>query len=356
MSEGNQTNEPITVDRDGISVTKSLVVDEFPVPTIELVLHSSRETAATVLVREYVPDGYSLESIGFHADYESEHWTAYQDNRIEFERTVEPEETVRTIYGLRITDDTEVQEFLGDPEIVSVQEFMDSPATGKVGELFDPDRNDALRSLISSPDEQSGEPDPEAPETAESIEPTDTTTAESSPPVTEGLVAEALAEELASEEVSAEIREILSTELGLDLSNSTEAQLRHLQTRTEDLFAYTEPVVAFLDDDGPDRLKELEVTVLELDESVEQLTSRVDQLADDLDSVDVDLAGEFGTLEGEVESLSTQLESISGTADQLDDLEEELAALATQLESASDSIDELTAWRDQLGEMFQGSD
>lgn len=360
MNGQSRPDEPVTVGRDGISVAKSLVTDEFPVPTVELVLTSTRADEATVRLREYVPDGFSLESIGFHADYGSEYWTAYQDNRIEFERTLAPGEEVRTIYGLRVADDEQIAAFLGEPELVSVNPVDEEPATdagSAVDEIVDRDRNDALRSMLGDdepaeteavdPDSEP-EPDPEldpepepdateapAPE-PEPATPTDAdepamTEPAASPSAMPGSVAEALAEELRAGEVDADDRDLIRTELGLDLSRSTEERFRHLQGRVEDMLAYSEPVSAFIDDGGPERLADLEETVLELTESIDRLSSRVDDL-------DTDQGDALADLETTVAAIDERL-------DDLDD----------RLDETDEAVSDLVEWRGQLGEMFGGS-
>lgn len=342
MSESSRRVDPITIGRDGITVTKSVLFDEFPVPTVELVLQSERTDSALVQLREYVPDGYSLESIGFHAEYESEHWTAYQDNRLEFEREVAPGESVRTIYGLRITDEDEVRAFLNEPELVTVRAVeADEPAGEEPPEeVVDRERNDALRTMLEDEpdapvehaDEAQRTETPPADTADAPATPTEQPDAASEAPATPDSsvqpvddVAERLAEELRSGTASDEDRDTISQELGLDLSHSGQAQLDQLRGRMEDLFAYSEPVRAFIDNEGPDRLSDLEETVLELTESIDRLESRVADMED-------------------------------RQSDELASLETQLADLDERLEDVADDVDDLVTWRGQLGEMFSGRD
>lgn len=243
MSETADPAQPVTVERDGITVTKSLALDEFPVPTVVFELTSARASAAKVRLRDHVPDGHTLDTVGFHAEYESEHWDAYQDNRIEFTRTIQPEETVRTLYGLRLTDPAAATAFMGAPELVTVTPITEAvDPTGGTGA----DPADAPSAA------------PEAP----------------------GPVAGRLAEELRAGDVEDADLTAISEALGLDLSESADARLRHLQSRVEDLMAYSDPVVEFIDDDGPGAIEGLDERLDAIDERLTALEATVEELAD----------------------------------------------------------------------------
>ena len=131
-----------TVEADGIHVEKSFTDDAFPVPAVLFELSSHREDAVRVRVVDRIPDSFPMDRIGFHPDYESENWTAYKDNRVEFERVLEPGESVETVFGIR-DDDPDLEAFLGDPEVEHVpvgEEIEDVLGTG------DPD---AVREVLS---------------------------------------------------------------------------------------------------------------------------------------------------------------------------------------------------------------
>lgn len=294
MSQSSGASEPIVVDRDGVTVNKRLLRDAFPVPTIELELTSNLDEPVDVVLREYVPDGYSLESIGFHSDYESEHWSAYQDKRIEFTRTIAPDETVRTIYGLRVAEDADTSVFMEEPELVSV-----TPASART----------THRPTASGTTEGGSGPSASARGRSTDTEPTTVTPDLDDLPA--GAIAEALAAEFRDGAVDADDREAIQSALDLDLSNSAEAQFRHLQTRIEDLIAYTDMIEEFVDAGGPkERFEEIE-------SSVEELSATVDELAEHKELA-----------------------------------EEEHAALDERVSDLEDHVSEIATWRDQLGEMF----
>jgi hypothetical protein len=104
------------VESDGIRVEKSFTHDDFPVPAMTFELTNARDTAVTVRLVDTIPEAIGMEAIGFHPAYESEHWTAYSDHRVEFERTLAPGETVETVYGVRV-DDPDPTMFLTEPAV-----------------------------------------------------------------------------------------------------------------------------------------------------------------------------------------------------------------------------------------------
>ncbi|GAA0200022.1 AAA family ATPase [Haladaptatus pallidirubidus] len=61
-----------------------------------------------------------MDNVGFHPEYENENWTAYKDHRVQFERTLEPEEELTTVYGVRLTDWQDAESFLIEPELEEV--------------------------------------------------------------------------------------------------------------------------------------------------------------------------------------------------------------------------------------------
>jgi hypothetical protein len=104
------------VESDGIRVEKSFTRDDFPVPAVTFELTSARDTAVTVRLVDTIPEAIGMEAIGFHPAYGSEHWTAYSDHRVEFERTLAPDEAVETVYGVRV-DDPDPTVFLTEPTV-----------------------------------------------------------------------------------------------------------------------------------------------------------------------------------------------------------------------------------------------
>lgn len=109
----------VTVESDGVTVSKWFDDEEFPVPAIVFAFDSHREVPVRVRLSEPVPDGVAVADLGFHPDYGSEHW-GIDDDEITFEREFAPEEQYTTVYGIRATGTDDVERFLAEPTIVEV--------------------------------------------------------------------------------------------------------------------------------------------------------------------------------------------------------------------------------------------
>lgn len=173
-----------TVDEDGIRVEKSFTDDAFPVPAVLYNLSSTRDEPVRVRIVDRIPESFPMERIGFHPEYESENWTAYKDHRIEFERVLEPGESVETVFGIR-DEDPDLEGFLETPVIEHVpvgEEIEDVLGTGDtdaVREVLSGDR-DALPGM-EEPIDAAAETDTPATETDESSPDGDTVTDDDDP-------------------------------------------------------------------------------------------------------------------------------------------------------------------------------
>lgn len=131
-----------TVEEDGVRVEKSFTDDAFPVPAVTFDLSSRREDAVRVRIVDRIPDEFPMDRVGFHPDYESENWTAYKDHRVEFERVLEPGESVETVFGIR-DDDPDLDGFLGTPVIEHV------PVGEEIGDVLGSGETDAVREVLA---------------------------------------------------------------------------------------------------------------------------------------------------------------------------------------------------------------
>ncbi|WP_430505828.1 hypothetical protein [Haloparvum sp. PAK95] len=111
----------VTVEEDGIRVEKSFSRDEFPVPAVTFRLVSNRADPTRVRIVDTIPESFPMNQVGFHPDYESENWTAYEDHRVEYERVLEPDEDVLTVFGIR-DENPDVDAFLTPPLVEHVPE------------------------------------------------------------------------------------------------------------------------------------------------------------------------------------------------------------------------------------------
>ena len=159
MSQGPaDTDEPVTVSNDGISVEKSVAADEFPVPAVKFVLSSNAAAPVQLRLTDQIPESFPMERVGFHPEYHSDSWTAYKNHRVEFEHELAPGESLTTVYGIRTDDESELQQFLSKPEITQIaQSDGDDPdLEGVLG----PDNSQLIREVLSG--ERSSLPGSEA--------------------------------------------------------------------------------------------------------------------------------------------------------------------------------------------------
>ncbi len=122
-------DDVVTVTEGDLTVEKRFSADEFPVPAVEFVIRSTADEPVDVRLTDSVPESFPMEGIGFHPDYDSDGWTAYRDHRVEYERTLEPDAEVTTVYGIRIDDPEEARPFLGRPRVerLSAGDGVESP-------------------------------------------------------------------------------------------------------------------------------------------------------------------------------------------------------------------------------------
>lgn len=439
---------PTTVSEEDVTVEKSFVADDFPVPVVEFVVRSSADTPVDVRLTEELPESFPMDRVGFHPNYDGDSWTAYGDHRVEYERTVEPGETIETVYGIRIDDPSEATEFLGRPGLdvagtdevsVSVEpadevlgrdttravrdaltgeEDPDAPDGTAVdgAELDMPEDDDPAASSrgdvdgvrtdadagggidLADPTAGGEDTDPDGPaggvgggtalgmdgsdgdgggidlagptaevESAELDDPTgedtDTDVADAvahgdggtalganggaSGPSRTGTetVVSALAAEIRAGDVDASDLDLLREELGPAVDDgvptSVEVRLERLQSRTDDLAAYTDALAEFLDEEGTGR------------ELIEGFREDISAVGEDLDAVEAELedASEHrSALTDEVEGLTARQASLSaatygiaaGQADvvaETDDLGTRVDEAAAGLAATTDRVE-----------------
>jgi predicted nucleic acid-binding Zn-ribbon protein len=464
MSDFSSGNEVISSSEGEVTIEKSFDGEEFAVPAIRFELQSGHDDAVTVRLTDRIPDDFPMDNVGFHPEYENENWTAYKDHRVQFERTLEPNESLTTVYGIRLSDWSDAEKFLIEPELEEVtpvtgdaegqgEERMEEHTitdivsedssqvvrdviTGDSGlpglddesepsdEASDPladagsdplgdplastadadetdplsdtastdvasadvaddsteaepeseadfdesplDDSDDLDNVTDGPfDETMDEPDAVAGGSVESddiIEAPDEPMDE--PPVSPprpGSVAAALADEIRAGEVNGDDLKLIQQELDLDTPESTNVRIRHLQSRVDDLGAYTEALEEFIDDNGTAKTlidgfeTEVEAVRAEIDamdteiESAKdegaQARARVADLETTIDSLETGLESDIEALEDDLDELGDLDSNLDGLESQLDDLED-LVATNTQEASALD--DELEDLRDDF--------
>ncbi len=178
MSESVETDETIEVSGEGLTVRKSYSGEEFPVPVIRFDIESDHDSPVSFRLSESIPDSFPMENVGFHPEYHSDAWTAFQDHHVEFSGTVEPEETLTTVYGVRLEDEGDVGAFLTEPAVedVSVGDGPGESADGDAeGGVLSEDRNQVVKDMLTGEADTvpglEDEPEEESPtEAAEDLE------------------------------------------------------------------------------------------------------------------------------------------------------------------------------------------
>ncbi|WP_049893409.1 coiled-coil domain-containing protein [Halogranum rubrum] len=151
MSQDPTHAGPLTVSAGDVSVEKSFVADEFPVPALKFVIQSTSTEAVDIRLTDDVPTSFPMDCVGFHPDYENDNWTAYEDHRVEFVRTLAPEESVTTVYGIRLEEtDEEIAAFLVEPtlDLVSTHESGGPEAEG-VEDIVGEESTDVVRDVLA---------------------------------------------------------------------------------------------------------------------------------------------------------------------------------------------------------------
>ena len=164
MSQGSNSNGTVTVANDGITVEKTVTADEFPVPAVVFVIRCEGSTPAHVRLIDQIPESFPMDRVGFHPEYESDRWTAYKDHRVEFERELAAGEEVKTVYGIRTDDTSDLSSFLTEPSVKELSAKEQQEATDIEG-VLGPDNSQLVRDVLSGDrsllsDVDGQEPDP----------------------------------------------------------------------------------------------------------------------------------------------------------------------------------------------------
>ncbi|WP_435070303.1 hypothetical protein [Haloplanus sp. C73] len=391
---------------DEVRVGKTFEAERFPVPAIAFDIESVADEPVRIRLVDDIPESFEMEGVGFHPDYEGDNWTAYRDNRVAYERTLEPGEEVLTVYGIRLDEGETADDFLGEPTVELI-EHGDAAATGDVlgrettqvvrdalsGEEPDGDSALAPGSLLgdSAPDPrervgdpvsvlgprdedvtsidvdeagEEGEADEAEDETddddetseetenvpsgevAEALDPRDREAMASqspTPSATPGSVAAALAAEIRAGEVDDDDLAVIDEALASEVPTSVDVRVSRLQSQTEDLLAYRDALADFLDENGT--ASEL---LGDVSEQVTDLSNRVDGLESSLAAADADR----DAIEAEMASVQEQVTDVSDTVDdvaeRVDSLETDFEDVESTVETLDDRLDAVADLEDEI--------
>ena len=171
-------------------------------------------------------------------------------------------------------------------------------------------------------------------------------------------VGAALAAEIRDGEISDADLRILRRELDFEGTESTNVRIRHLQSRVDDLEAYTEALEAFIDENGT-----AERIFAEYESEVEGLRGRVDGFESELDGIEfaeefADVERRFDELEELVGANTTDTSELAAEVESLEsDLEADLESVTERLSSIDDTLSErLDALDEELSERLDEFD
>ncbi|MFD1634549.1 hypothetical protein ACOZ4L_02315 [Haloplanus ruber] len=117
MANDSDPETPVSVSTGDVRVGKGFEAERFPVPAIAFEIESLADEPIRIRLVDRIPESFAMEGVGFHPDYDSDNWTAYRDHRVAYERTLDPGESVLTVYGIRIDDPEEATAFLDEPTV-----------------------------------------------------------------------------------------------------------------------------------------------------------------------------------------------------------------------------------------------
>ncbi|GAB3026177.1 AAA family ATPase [Natronobiforma cellulositropha] len=157
MSSTADADEVVEVSEGGLTVEKSFTADEFPVPAIRFEIETAGDEAVSFRLVERIPESFPMDGVGFHPEYHSENWTAFQDNHVEFSGTVEPDEPLVTVYGIRLDEETEPAEFLTEPAIAptTTEDTDDDERDAEevddttIDDILASDRNQVVKDMLA---------------------------------------------------------------------------------------------------------------------------------------------------------------------------------------------------------------
>jgi len=379
---GSEQYERVSVSSDGVTVDKRFEEDEFPVPAIAFEIESERSEAVTVTIVDEVPGDVAVEDLGFHPEYGSEHWTIDED-RITFEREMEPTGQYTTVYGIRATGTEDVEKFLTEPEIESVDPPLDDAETDDA--VVDEGSSDVVRDVISGDsdgvpgldDEDTEDEDVETLDLKDPNDPGDdgattgTADGEASSDDGEGggetasveSLVGALAAELRNGNVDEEDVKLLRKAFDLvddGSGGSVDARIQRLQTEVADLLAYTDALEEFLDENGTAEQtiegfrSEVESLQSELQEVGEIARSHEEALADVQTTVD-GVESTVDSLESELDGVLDEVESVRSEVDEVEDTVDSVESTVGEVEESVDDVEQTVGEVEESVDEVEGS-
>ncbi len=257
--------------------------------------------------------------------------------------------------GLPGLDDTEETDPLAETSDDPLAEATDDPLAEADPDPLGGTNDDPLAEATDEPDSESddveertdsvlNEPEEDVLEPSAEDE-IDTAEQPASPP-RPGSVAAALADEIRAGEINDADLKLIQRELDFETPESTNVRIRHLQSRVDDLSAYTEALEEFIDDNGS-----AQTVIDDFESEVESLRDELGEMDDEVESA----KDEGAQARARVADLETNLSDLESKLDGVDDLGENLETLESQLNDLEDLVatntQEVSALDDEIEDL-----
>lgn len=316
------------MSQNGVITLQKRIDEELTAnPAVVYEVGCTTDQPTRVRLRDSVPSPFDGDDITFADGYHDEDWTIDGDEVV-FQTLVEPDEQLRTLFGVETSDPSALTAFLSEPTVEMAS------GTGSDGENWGVISADLVDMMI---DDTVGGP------------PSETATDGSGVQAASGESIEQFARQLDGETLTAEQSERIRTALGLESVASMDARIEHCQQQLSDLSAYVDALETFLDEEGSGR------------QLVKSFRADVDTVESELESLNDELTettDEQTALRGRVDELETAVESLQGVRDDVVDLEDSLAATTTDLVDEigelRTEIDDLQEWQEGVVAAFEG--
>lgn len=348
---------PISIDGQGIDVTKILDDKTFNQElAIRLTIESQYTNPVEIRILDQFPDDFDADNIGFHPDYHRDNWEIHDGQYVVFSTTIDPEETIDTLYIAGNYTDFELDAFLTDPQVIEADEQLQNASeTTDITSDAEPDQD-----TTEQTDDTDTNTDETASESSETIEtdesppkppapsPPDVTTQESqdsedlSSPLEANTdtnadqtqtkltetsdqtsedsdsdpVATTLAAELNNDAVDDETIETLATIIGehVEADGAPEARLQHLESRVSELEAYSATLETFLNDADT---TDLGAQLTEFHESLIELEQRIETIEDTSeDQSATDIQEQLADIQADIDELLSWRNAMTSAFDQ----------------------------------------
>lgn len=321
VTRGTDPDEQVAVTTGGLTVEKSAELYDDDVAKVVFTVRSDTDERRMLHLADEVPEGIDAETVGFHPDYQPEHWRVSDDGRVVYESAVEPGASFETIYGVRIDSAEELSLFREEPSVEALPLVSGEPGAA--------------------------EPPGRPPEVTGSTGDADTNGSKTAVPDShasrESVVA-AFVEALRRGEISDDERDRLVEALDLDPSPSLDVRVQHLQNEVDGLIAYKEALEAFIDENGSGEqiLARLQADMAEQRTEIEALEETMESLEDELLTVRQSLESTTADHDGRIRRLDDRLGDLDAARDA------SLAAVEEEVHELRDELEREREWRQNL--------